>query len=65
MIESFPAVPQKGDFIDIPEMVKALCDEQTAATFDALTWYVDYIVWCMDEKGAYPEAVCKCHEQAG
>ena len=62
MIDAFPAVPQKGDFIDIPEMAKDLCDAKTLSTFESLTWFVDHVFWCMDEKGAYPEVVCKCSE---
>ena len=63
MLNSFPAIPQKGDYIDVPEMVKELCDEATKETFEELTWQVAYIFWCQDEEGIYPEIVCKCEEQ--
>jgi len=62
VLNSFPAVPQKGDLIDIPEMVKELCNEKERTAFEKLTWFVDHIVWCVDEKGVYPEVVCKCNK---
>lgn len=63
VLDSFPAVPQKEDRIDIPEMVKDLCDEATASQYEELTWIVDHVFWCKDEDGIYPEVVCKCKEQ--
>ena len=63
VIDKFPAVPQKGDRVDASEMVKEFCDAETAASLEQLTWFVDHIFWCQDEKGIYPEIVCKCSEQ--
>lgn len=62
VLDAFPAIPQKGDYIDLPEIIKDMCDEATARTLEQLSWYVDHIFWCKDEDGIYPEVVCKCSE---